>query len=222
VPPAVEKIYTAMLAKVGTAASVHFVATSVGTQPGQPSTHLRYVADTGVSDGSQVATWSGSDQTGSFTIVAIGSTTYMKADANSLVTFFNAMPAETASKYAGKWLSFTSSDKLYASLRNDITLASVAASLEFLPAGVKTTSSTIVMTGKPIPSTSTPAGERATATTTISSHTKLPLSQSFSASYKGATEKSSILFSQWGAATIPSAPRGAIAYDSITVTTPTT
>ena len=213
-PPALAAVYNAMLASVKAATSVHYVATSVETSSGA-TTKLQFDASIGSSAGTNTASWTASGQKGTFTIIAHGTSIYLKADANSLVTFFELIPALSASKYAGKWISFASTDKLYTSLRSDLTMASVASSLEFRPSQAITKSSVIVMQGKPTSSTATPAGEVATAVTTISRSTKRPISQIFDASYKGDTEKSSIAFSDWDTATIPAAPGSSITWDSI-------
>ncbi|MGC9961716.1 MAG: hypothetical protein ABSE47_07410 [Acidimicrobiales bacterium] len=221
-PPALAAVYNAMLASVKAATSVHYVATSLETSSAA-TTRLHFDASIGPSAGTNTATWSASGQKGAFTIIAHGSSIYLKADANSLVTFFELIPALNAAKYAGQWISFSSTDKLYSSLRSDLTMTSVAASLAFRPSAAVTKPSVIVLRGKPSSSTSTPAGEVATAVTTISRSTKRPITQTFDASYKGDTELSSIDFSQWDAATVPGAPSSSITWVSISAAiTPST
>jgi hypothetical protein len=215
VPPAVEKIYKAMQAAVDGAKSVHYVATSDATSS-EGTTKLHFVADVGAGAGMQVATWSASDQTGTFTIVSVGSLTYLNADAGSLATFFEAVPAANAATYAGKWISFAPTDALYKSLRSDdLSIEAVATSLKFLPTATKTVGDTIVITGKPAPTTKIPAGVVADAITTIDRATSRPISQVFNVTENGAKETSSITFSAWDAATIPSAPSGSITWVSV-------
>lgn len=221
-PSAVEQLYDKTLAGVSHASSVHYVATSTGTST-DGTTHLRFVADVGVSDGSQVTTWSGADEKGSFSIILIGSATYLKGDADSLATFFGAIPALQASAYSGKWISFTPSDKLYSSLRGDLTVAAIATSLKFQPSADHRASGSIVVTGHPLATATAPAGEKASASMTISTATYLPEAQSFTASDKGATDASSIVFSDWNSTTIAPAPTGSITWASVAAAiTPTT
>jgi hypothetical protein len=214
IPPALKKIYDQMLAGVSKATSVHFVAKSSATDSGN-TTKLQFVGDVGAEDGTEVATWSGEGQKGTFTVIGIGSTRYLKGDADSLATFFQAVPDTSASTYAGKWISFTPSDKLYAALQSDLTIALVAASLKFQPTRSVTTADTIELIGKPFERSGTPSGEKATATTSISRGTRLPIVQSFAASYGGSSETSSITFTKWGSATLPTAPSGALSWTSV-------
>jgi hypothetical protein len=220
---AVEQLYAKALESVSHASSVHYVALSTGTSS-EGTTHLRFVADVGVSSGTQVTTWSGANEKGSFAVITIGSATYLKADADSLVTFFGAIPAANASAYSGRWISFTPSDKLYSSLRGDLTLAEIAASLEFHPeADRRASGRRIVVTGLPVESAKTPAGEKASTSMTISSVTYLPEQQSFAASDNGATDSSSIVFSDWDTAATAAAPAGSITWASVAAAiTPTT
>ncbi|MGD0593360.1 MAG: hypothetical protein ABSB54_06735 [Acidimicrobiales bacterium] len=222
VPAGVEKIYLAMVASVRRATSVHYVATSKTTTSGGTN-DLHFITSVGASAGVQVTTWTESGETGTFTIIAIGSTTYLQADADSLATFFEAVPAADASTYAGKWISFTPSDAPYKSLHSgDFTIGSLVASLKFLPTAATTKARTIVITGKPSPTTTVPAGEVATAITTISRSTKRPISQLFNVSYEGNTARSSVVFSQWDTATVPTAPSGAITWASVAAAIATT
>jgi hypothetical protein len=214
---AAEKLYDMALASVTRASSVRYVATSTGTSSGG-TTKLRFVADVNTSGGTEVASWAGAGQKGAFTIVVIGSATYLKADAPSLATFFGTMPATDAAKYSGKWISFNSTDKLYPSLQSDMTLQAVSTSLKFLPSTDHPASGgTIVIAGQPLPNTSAPAGEKASATLTISGKSDLPVAQSFSASDNGAKDTSSIQFTEWGAASAPTAPTGSITWDSVAI-----
>jgi hypothetical protein len=215
-------IYSAMLASVHRATSVHYVATSVETSSSE-ATHLHFDAYVGTSAGTNKATWSGSGHSGAFTIITVGSAIYLKADVNSLVDFFAIVPALNASTYASRWISFTPSDKLYSSLRSDLTVASMATSLAFRPTSAVTKASTIVLHGKPSSSATAPAGEVASAVMTISRASKRPITQVFHASYEGATEESTISFSQWDTAILPTAPIASITWDSIAAAiTPTT
>jgi len=214
IPPAIKKIYDEMLAGVSRSTSVHFVAKSSATDSGNTTT-LQFVGDVGAADGAEVATWSGEGQKGTFTVVGIGSTRYLKGDADSLATFFQAVPDTSAAAYAGKWISFTPSDKLYAALQSDLDIALVAASLKFQPTHSVKTADTVELIGKPFETAGTPSGEKATATTTISSGTRLPIVQSFQASYGGSSETSSITFTHWGSATLPTAPSGALTWTSV-------
>jgi len=211
-----------MEASVAQATSVHYVAMS-RTTSSEGDINLHFVASVGVSSGTLEATWSGYGQRGSFTIVAIGPMTYLKGDASSLATFFEAVPVANASTYAGRWISFTPRDAPYRSLRSgDLTVGSVATSLKFLPTGATTMARTIVITGRPLTRTSVPAGTVITATTTISRTTKRPISQSFDASGDGSTDRSSITFSQWDAALVPTAPGGSITWASVDAALSTT
>jgi hypothetical protein len=219
-----EQLYVKALASVSHASSVHYVATSDGTSSGSKTT-LRFVADVGVSDGKLVATWSGDNEKGKFTIIVVGAATYLQADAPTLATFFEAMPATDAATYAGKWISFSSGDKLYTSLRDDTTLPSVSTSLKFHPTTEQSASGGgIVINGLPLSSSAAPKGEKASTTMTISSTTDLPEAQKFSATDSGASDTSSISFSQWNSAAAASAPSGSIStWDSIVkAITPTT
>lgn len=214
IPPALKKIYDEMLTVVSKATSVHYVAKSSATDSGSTTT-LQFVGDVGAHDGAEMATWSGEGQKGTFTVIGIGSTRYLKGDADSLATFFQAVPATSASTYAGKWISFMPSDKLYAALQSDLTIALVGASLKFQPTHSVTTSDTIMLIGKPFETSGTPSGEKATATTSIIRSTRLPIEQSFKASYGGSSETSSITFTNWGSATLPTAPSGSLTWLSV-------
>jgi hypothetical protein len=217
------KLYAKVLANVSRASSVQYVATSSGTQSGA-TTELHFTADVSASGGKQTATWSGGGTKGTFTIIVTGSGTYLNADAASLATFFGAMPPANSSTYAGQWISFTSTDKLYKSLHSDITLAAVASSLRFDPSSDHAISGgAVVITGQPLSSSTTPAGEKASTTMTVSSQSGLPEEQSFSASDNGATETSSISFSDWNKAVTATAPSGSITWASVALAiTPTT
>ena len=214
-PPALAAVYNAMLASVKAATSVHYVATSVETSSGA-TTKLQFDASIGSSAGTNTASWTASGQKGTFTIIAHGTSIYLKADANSLVTFFELIPAlERGRNTPGSGSPSPRRTSCTPRCAAISTMASVASSLEFRPSQAITKSSVIVMHGKPTSSTATPAGEVATAVTTISRSTKRPISQIFDASYKGDTEKSSIAFSDWDTATIPAAPGSSITWDSI-------
>lgn len=219
------KLYAKVLANVSRASSVQYVATSSGTQSGA-TTELRFTANVSASGGKQTASWSGDGTKGRFTIIVTGSGTYLNADAASLATFFGAMPPANSSTYAGQWISFTSTDKLYKSLHSDITLAAVASSLRFDPSTDHATSGgAVVISGQPLSSSTTPAGEKASTTMTVSSQSDLPEEQSFSASDNGATETSSISFSDWNmaATSTATAPSGSITWASVALAiTPTT
>jgi hypothetical protein len=214
-PTTAQQVYDKTLANVGRASSVHYVATSTGTSS-EGTTRLQFVADVGKDNGSQVTSWIGVNQKGSFTVVVIGAATYLKADADSLATFFGAIPATKANAYAERWISFAPSDKLYSSLRGDLTVSAVATSLEFDPTTEAPGSGgSIVINGRPKTTTKVPAGEKASTSMTVSNVTYLPEKQAFSASDNGATDTSSIQFSQWGAATVAPAPAASITWASV-------
>lgn len=212
---AAQQVYDRALTNVSHASSVHFVATSSGTSSSGTSL-LRLVADVGVSDASNVATWSGPHEEGTFSIVLHGSATYLKADAESLATFFGAVSATKADAYSGKWISFVPADKLYSSLRLDLTLLAIATSLEFTPEADRSIAAGgIVVTGRPLSSSAPPAGERESASMTISSTSYLPEAQLFVASDNGTTDTSSIQFSKWDSAAPVTAPAASITWASV-------
>jgi hypothetical protein len=218
--PAAQQVYDRTLTNVSHASSVRFVATSTGTSSSGRSL-LQLDANVAASDASNDATWSGvtesgAKEKGAFSIILIGPATYLKADAESLTSFFGAIPAGKAGAYSGKWISFVPADKLYSSLRLDLTLVAIATSLEFRPeADHSLAAGGIVVTGRPLSSSTPPAGEHESASMTISGTSYLPESQLFVASDGGTTDTSSIRFTKWDSAAPVTAPAASVTWASV-------
>jgi hypothetical protein len=213
IPASVNKLYQTMLSRASRAGSVHYVAVSDSSSP-SGTTHLEFVTDAAKSSGSQRGTWSGGGHSGSFTVIVAGSTIYLQADASSYVTFFDALSASKAVKYAGKWVVIPKTEKLASSL-DTITMSSVATNLQFLPATEQSLGASILISGQPLPTGAIPAGAKTAASTTVSTTTFLPAQQRFTASLGGESEQSSVIFSEWGSATPMPAPTGAIPWSTV-------
>jgi hypothetical protein len=104
-----QSLYDAAV-KAATSQGVHF--SSVATQSG---TTLRVSGDTGRSSGAQMLTVSKGNVVENVTAEVVGSTGYVKGNATALHNIIGLSSAK-ASKYAGKWMSFPTSNQALSTL----------------------------------------------------------------------------------------------------------
>ncbi len=107
--------------------SVHYVSVAdVG------STRLTIVGDAEVTDGAQQITFSQGGKTGIVIVIVSGHAAYLRGDRFALVNYLGFKPAPAA-KYSGAWILIPSTNKLYPSVANDVTLGTSIDSLELVP-----------------------------------------------------------------------------------------
>jgi hypothetical protein len=118
-----QSLYNATI-QAATSQGVHFE--SVATQSG---TTLRVSGDTGVGSGAQTLTVTKGNVVENVTAMVVGSTGYLKGNATALRNIIGFTSAK-ASKYAGKWLSFPTSNQALATLVAGLKNSDVANELQ--------------------------------------------------------------------------------------------
>jgi hypothetical protein len=114
-----------MLAAARTQHSVHYVSNG-HFGPAR----IVQVGDVGDGKGIQRITFNPGGQTGHVVVIVAAGKAYVRGDAFTLVNFmgFNAAPAK---KYAGRWVMIPHSDRDFATVADDVTLATTVAHLTF-------------------------------------------------------------------------------------------
>ena len=113
--------------------SAHFVAvSSLGANS------VTIVADVGQASGTETIRLRNSGQTGLISGRYDGKAVYFRGDANGLVGYLG-MPTSLASKYAGRWIAFTSDQKSYAAIAKSLTLPEAIAQISMAPPNTSST-----------------------------------------------------------------------------------
>jgi hypothetical protein len=118
-----ESLYNAAV-KAATSKGVHF--DSVATQAG---TTLKVSGDTGTSSGMQTLTVTRGNIVENVSALVVGSTGYIKGNATALRNIIG-LPSAKSSKYAGRWMSFPTSNQALASLVAGLKNSDVANELQ--------------------------------------------------------------------------------------------
>jgi hypothetical protein len=118
-----QSLYDAAI-KAATSQGVHFE--SVATQSG---TTLRVSGDTGVSSGAQTLTVTKGNVVENVSALLVGSTGYVKGNATALRNIIGLTSAK-ADKYAGKWMSFPTSNQALETLVAGLKNSDVANEIE--------------------------------------------------------------------------------------------
>ena len=118
-----QSLYDAAIA-ASTSKGVHFE--SVATQSG---TTLRVSGDTGAGSGAQTLTVTKGNVVENVTAMVVGSTGYLKGNATALRNIIGLTSAK-ASKYAGKWLAFPTSNQALATLVAGLKSSDIANELQ--------------------------------------------------------------------------------------------
>ena len=182
-------------AAVRDAGSVH-VVTSIQMQ-GQTAT---YVNDTGSDSGKQVITAGGAQ----VTAIVIDGAAYVNANQLAMSEMFQSSPS-ASQEFAGKWLSFPSSDQAYAKIAPTLTLSSLLQAIT--PTGPLTKLSPSKLNGQSVIGIRGDLPNGGSGTLYISSTgSPLPVEE-VSGPSSGETTST---FSGWGEPVHPEPPSGAI------------
>jgi len=107
--------------------SVHYVAGSIlGTES------ITIVADVARSSGLETIRLRDARQTGLVSARYDGKAVYFKGDANGL-TGYVGMPSTLATRYAGKWIAFTPTQKSFAAIAKSLTLSAAVGQISIGP-----------------------------------------------------------------------------------------
>jgi len=218
-PSAAQSLLASSLAVAGRQSSVHFVATStVGTRS------IRIVANASPSAGTQTVTIRVSKKTGTITGRYVDDAVYFRGNTVGLESYLG-MPASIAPTYAGRWISFTSSDQGYSSIAASMTLKSAVAQISVaapITAGGRTTvGGTPARSVRGTTTALSSKGKHGSATLYVAATgSPLPLVYQGTGMQSKQKETGKVVFTQWGRSVRPVAPSGAVPASSIT--TPTT
>lgn len=194
--------------------SVHYVATSV---VGNES--IRVTADTANTAASQEVVLHVGKGTGNVTARLVDSTAYFRGDALGLEDYLG-MPSTLAPKYAGQWISFSSSTKSYSSIAKSMSLTSAIDQISVdapLSGGDKTTRggrSAVDIEGTTTSLSS--KGNKGTATLYVSAKgSPLPLAYHGTGKQKKKSETGTVTYSKWGETVSPQVPAKSVPSSSI-------
>ena len=195
--------------------SAHFVAvSSLGANS------VTIVADVGQASGKETIRLRNSGQTGLISGRYDGKAVYFRGDANGLVGYLG-MPSSLATKYAGRWIAFTSDQKSYAAIAKSLTLPEAIAQISMAPPYTSSTgpraggSPTVLVRGTSAAFSS--SGSKGSATMTIvGSGTPLPVTFSGSGTQSGKTERGNVVFTKWNEPLNVVAPSSSVNADTIT------
>jgi len=195
--------------------SVRFVAnSSLGDES------ISIVADAARSAGVETIRLRKASQVGLVTARYTGNAVYFKGNANGLGGYIG-MPSTLATKYAGKWIAFTPSQKNYAAIARSMTLPAAVAQISIDPPFTSSAGPrvgglpTVVVHGTT--STLSSSGNKGTATLTIrSTGSPLPVSFAGRGTQSGKTETGQVVFSRWGEPVHAVAPSSSVNASTIT------
>ena len=218
-PNPAQSLLNSSLAAAGRQSSVHFVATStVATRS------IKIVANAGPKAGTQAVTIRVSRRTGTVTGRYVAGAVYFRGDTVGLESYLG-MPASIAPTYAGRWISFTSSDQGYGSIAESMTLkaavAQISVAAPITVGGQTTVGGTPAKSVRGTTTALSSKGHRGSATLYVAATgSPLPLVYQGSGMQSKQKETGKVVFSRWGRSVSPVAPSGAVPASSIT--TPTT
>jgi hypothetical protein len=190
-------LVTASQAAAAKQQSVRFAASS-----SLGSDSITIVADVARSAGLETVRIRHSSQVGLVSARYTGKAVYFKGNVNGLVGYMG-MPSALATKYAGRWIAFTPTQKNYAAIAHSMTLPAAVAQVSIDPpfttsAGPKVGNlSTVVVHGTTTSLSS--SGGKGSATLSIRSQgTPLPVRFVGKGTQSGGTESGQVVFSRWG------------------------
>ena len=178
----------------------------------QGSESFSVSGDTGVKSGTQTLTLKEGSSLEHLTVVSVGSTGYVNANSTALKDVIG-LPAATAKKYAGKWISFDPTSAQYSELVAGLLDSQVAGELKM--SGPFHYGATKTIDGKSafavVGSVSDNSGNTVSATLWVpTSGSPLPIEQTTAASSKGAIA-GTVTFTKWGQKVAQKAPAHATA-----------
>ncbi len=193
--------------------SVHLVSTDTGSGGPDGSTY-----DVSRTEGKQTESGGAS---GTATLVLVAGVAYVNADATFLQNGFG-FPANDASAFAGRWISFQSTDSGYQQIVDGDTLSSALS--DSTPSGILTLKGTSVVDGKNVLAVSgglpvSLLGDGATGSTVLyvsATAPFLPVKLVEQGSADGQSGTTTVLFSSWGEDVLALAPTNATPFSSLT------
>lgn len=217
-PRAAAALLRSVLASANTAGGFHYVSSSTQSSASSSLTQVT-VGDAGASSGRQEITIGASH----FTVLVVGPTAYFEGDAVATSATLG-LPAATATRYAGKWISLGSGDAPYQSVYVAVTTSSalhdnITLSPRSQVSGRKYDGSDVIaITGGITPIQGQPAKGTATLYVTAS-RPHLPVAYVEKGTIGGGSSRTTldltIRFSTWGRQVSEVAPSGAVPFSSL-------
>lgn len=217
-PRAATALLHASVRAANTADAFHYVSSATQTSASSSLTQMT-TGDAGASSGRQDITIGNSH----FTVLVVGQTAYFNGDAVATSATLN-LPAATATKYAGQWISLMSGDAPYQSVYAAVTTSSALhENITFSPrsevSGTKYDGKDVVA----ISGSLTPIdGQPATGTATLyvtASRPHLPVGYVEKGTLGTGQSRGTIAFtmhfSAWGRQVPVSTPPGAVPFSSL-------
>ncbi|MHB8221096.1 MAG: hypothetical protein ACYDHU_12365 [Acidimicrobiales bacterium] len=198
--------------------SVHFVATSTLS-----TKSIVIVANAGTTSGTQAITIRVSKKTGHITGRYTGATVYFRGDAVGLESYLG-MPSSIAPTYAGRWISFTSSDQNFTQIAGSMTLKTAVEQVSVSPpvtnGGRAKVNGTSVVVIRGTTTSLSSKGQHGSAVADVASGgAHLPVRFVGTGRQGKQSAGGRVSFSRWGLKVNPRAPSGAVPASSITVPT---
>ena len=194
--------------------SVHYVAGSIlGTES------ITIVADVARSSGLETIRLRDARQTGLVSARYDGKAVYFKGDANGL-TGYVGMPSTLATRYAGKWIAFTPTQKSFAAIAKSLTLSAAVGQISIGPPFTSSTGPTVgnvptvLVRGTTTMFSSSGAKGRASLSIRTNG-TPLPVTFAGRGSQSGKTESGQVVFSGWNEPVHVVAPSSSVNASSI-------
>jgi len=186
--------------------SVHYVS-----QATEPGTSISVVGDTGVSSGKQTLKLSKGSLVENVTVELVGSTGYIKANAPALINILGLTTTQGGT-YAGKWLSFPTSNQSLAELVTGLRTSDVGNELKMTGPYVSTGSKTV--DGQATVGIRGTVSVSSTATAPVvlyveQSGTPRPVEEVTNPGKGGKSVRGTVTFSKWGEKVQVVAPNGA-------------
>ena len=211
---AASALYNKVISRAEGSAGFHYVATT-----GTGSATSTITGDAGQSDGSQVLSMTTSFGHEQFDLLlAADQTVYFEGNVPALEDQLG-VSASAAPALAGSWISVKIGDGPYKELEVGITVGSQLSEDSLVPSSsqqVTVAGSTVTRVKGTVPATdAAPAG---TAHLDVSPGTDLPAT--FVVSYGSSSETSTTVFSNWGTAPMLTLPSSAVAWVSLSTTSP--
>jgi hypothetical protein len=207
-------LYQQAITATGASTGFHYVAVSTG---GDAQT---IVGDAGLSNGRQAITFVSNYGTEQFTLLLVGTTVYFQGNTPAIEDQLG-VSATAAPGLQDKWVSVISGNGPYTVLQPGITSSQQSSQLPLAAtSSVKEEVggvSAVRISGTVPPANDLPAG---TGSLVIAQNSDLPISYTSSIADGGVALDFSTTFSAWGTPPTVSAPAGAVAWSSLTTTTP--
>lgn len=209
---------TLLAASLGAAnakGSVHYV---VHSSSGKDT--ITVTADAASTAGSQAIVLRVGKSTGHVTGTLVDNTVYFRGDTLGLEDYLG-MPSTAAPKYAGKWISFGSSTKDYATIAKSMTLASaldqISVDAPLSSGGSSTRGGRRAVSIKGTTTSLSSSGHKGSAVLYVSAvGAPLPIAFLGTGTQKAGAETGSVTYSRWGERVRPAVPATSVPSSSIT------